>query len=154
MSFSNLIDKFVGKPFEIDCVDIEAHGFEDHIPPLFKRPGVFRGDCSGKLSFKLYNQIPVTKENFIFLKELHESDDPKSTNIRLSAKDYDGIDWTGGWTLPITRFSQSKYFLVEGDINPYPMSEAKLILTNAGVKQASFEGVTYNGYFKLFRGEQ
>lgn len=38
-------------------------------------------------------------------------------------------------------------------LEPYPMGEAKIILTNAGIKQTPFEGVTYNGYFKLFREE-
>ncbi len=38
-------------------------------------------------------------------------------------------------------------------LEPYPMTEAKLILSNANVKQTPFEGVTYNGYFKLFKEE-
>jgi deoxycytidylate deaminase len=38
-------------------------------------------------------------------------------------------------------------------LEPYPMGEAKMILTNAGIKQTPFEGVTYNGYFKLFKEE-
>jgi deoxycytidylate deaminase len=32
---------------------------------------------------------------------------------------------------------------------PYPMKEAKKILEEKGVKQEPFEGVTYNGYFRL-----
>jgi len=32
---------------------------------------------------------------------------------------------------------------------PYPMDEAKKILTEKGVEQQPFEGVTYNGYFRL-----
>lgn len=32
---------------------------------------------------------------------------------------------------------------------PYPMAEAKKILEDKGVKQEPFEGVTYNGYFRL-----
>lgn len=32
---------------------------------------------------------------------------------------------------------------------PYPMKEAKKILTDKGVDQEPFEGVTYNGYFRL-----
>ena len=32
---------------------------------------------------------------------------------------------------------------------PYPMEEAKKILEDKGVEQESFEGVTYNGYFRL-----
>lgn len=36
-------------------------------------------------------------------------------------------------------------------LEPYPMKEAKDILTNAGVKQLPFEGVTFNGYFRFQR---
>lgn len=32
---------------------------------------------------------------------------------------------------------------------PYPMEEAKKILTDKSVEQEPFEGVTYNGYFRL-----
>jgi deoxycytidylate deaminase len=32
---------------------------------------------------------------------------------------------------------------------PYPMEEAKKILEDKGVEQEPFEGVTYNGYFRL-----
>ena len=32
---------------------------------------------------------------------------------------------------------------------PYPMKEAKDILTKAGVTQTSFDGITYNGYFRF-----
>ena len=32
---------------------------------------------------------------------------------------------------------------------PYPMPEAKKILADKGVEQQPFEGVTYNGYFRL-----
>lgn len=32
---------------------------------------------------------------------------------------------------------------------PYPMEEAKKILTDKGVEQEPFEGVTYSGYFRL-----
>jgi deoxycytidylate deaminase len=35
-------------------------------------------------------------------------------------------------------------------LEPYPMLEAKKILS--GIKQIPFQGVTYNGYFRLFRG--
>lgn len=37
-------------------------------------------------------------------------------------------------------------------LEPYPMKEAKEILARAGVIQEPFEGVTYNGYFRLTGG--
>lgn len=32
---------------------------------------------------------------------------------------------------------------------PYPMEEAKKILSEKGIKQSPFQGITYNGYFRL-----
>lgn len=32
---------------------------------------------------------------------------------------------------------------------PYPMEEAKIIMISKGIKQVPFQGVTYNGYFRL-----
>jgi hypothetical protein len=56
---SSLAEKYVGKQIEIDCVDVQIHRFEDNQPPIFKGPGVIRGDKAGRLSYKVYNQIQV-----------------------------------------------------------------------------------------------
>ncbi len=72
----SLIEKYVGKQFEIDCVDIEVHHFKDNQPPIFKGHGVIRGDKSGRLSFEMYNQIKVNKEILTYLKQIREENDP------------------------------------------------------------------------------
>lgn len=84
MGFLNsLPEKYVGKSFEIDCVDIEIHGFEDGQTPIFKGPGVIRGDRAGLLTYKVYNQFPVNKDIFDYLKRIREDDDPVKTNIKF-----------------------------------------------------------------------
>lgn len=95
---SSLPEKYVGKQIEIDYVDVEIHRFEDHQPPVFKGPGVIRGDKAGRLSYKVYNQIQVNEEIFTYLKQIGEEDDPKKTNLRLFAEGYDGMKWNGGWS--------------------------------------------------------
>ena len=77
LAFFYLSRQYVGKKFEIDCIDIEIYGFEDFRPPIFKGPGVIRGDKVGRLKYKIYNQIQVNKEIFDYLKLIKESDDPK-----------------------------------------------------------------------------
>lgn len=114
---SSLPEKYVGKQIEIDCVDIEIHRFEDHQPPIFKGPGVIRGNKAGRLSYKVYNQIQVNKEIFTYLKQIREEDDPKKTNIRLFAKGYDGTKWDGGWSIPKLNIFQAPYMLVEGEFD-------------------------------------
>ena len=114
---SSLAEKYVGKSFEIDCVDIEIHGVEDDQSPIFKGPGIIKGDSAGLLTYKIYNQIPVNKDIFDYLKRIREDDDPKKTNIRFFAKSYDGIEWNGGWSIPLVNLFQAPYLLAHGEFD-------------------------------------
>lgn len=117
---NNLIEKYVGRAFEIDCLDIEIHRFQDDTPPLFKGPGIIRGDNAGSLSFKLYNQIPITKDTFHFFKQVQTGCEPESINVSLVAKDYDGIKWHGGWSIPeanVFQLAQVQNFIVHGEFH-------------------------------------
>lgn len=111
---SSLPEKYVGKQIEIDCVDVEIHRFEDNQPPIFKGPGVIRGDKAGRLSYKVYNQIQVNEEIFAYLKQITEENDPRKTNLRLFVRGYDGMEWSGGWSIPALNIFQAPYLLVEG----------------------------------------
>ena len=114
---SSLSEMYVGKQFEIDCVDIEIHSFEDNQPPIFKGPGVIRGDRAGRLKYKVYNQIQVNEGIFDYLKRIREHDDSKRTNIRLFAKAYDGIEWNGGWSIPAVNLYEAPYLLIDGEFD-------------------------------------
>lgn len=114
---SGLPEKYVGKQIEIDCVDIEIRRFEDNQPPIFKGPGVIRGDKNGRLTYKVYNQIPVNEEIFSYLKQLREDNNTKETILRLFAKAYDGIEWKGGWSIPALNLFQAPILLVNGDFD-------------------------------------
>lgn len=114
---NSLAEKYVGKQFEIDCVDVEVHRFEDNQPPIFKGPGIIRGDKAGRLSYKIYNQIPVNEEIFAYLKQIKEENDPRKTNLRLLAKGYDGMRWNGAWSIPVLNIFQAPYMLVEGQFD-------------------------------------
>ncbi len=114
---SSLPEKYVGKQIEIDCVDIEIHRFEDHQPPIFKGPGVIRGNKVGCLSYKVYNQIQLNEEIFKYLKQAREENNPQKTNLRLFAKGYDGMKWSGGWSIPRVNLFQEPYLLVEGELD-------------------------------------
>ncbi len=111
---STLPEKYVGKQIEIDCVDVEIHRLQDSQPPIFKGPGVIRGDKAGRLSYKVYNQIQVNEEIFAYLKQIRKENDPRKTNLRLSARGYDGMEWSGGWSIPELNIFQAPHLLVEG----------------------------------------
>jgi len=123
---SSLPEKYVGKQIEIDCVDVEIHRFEDNQPPIFKGPGVIRGDKAGRLTYKVYNQIQVNEDIFAYLKEIREGDDPRKTNLRLFAKAYDGIEWSGGWSIPALNLFQAPYLLVNGEFDQLATRVEKL----------------------------
>jgi len=114
---SSLAETYVGKPFDIDCVDFEIHGFEDNQTPIFKGPGVIRGDSAGLLTYKVYNQISVNKDIFDYLKRIREDDDPQKTNIRFSAKSYNGVEWSGSWSIPSVNLLQTPHLLVKGEFD-------------------------------------
>lgn len=119
MFVSSLPEMYVGKHIEIDCVDIEIHRFEDNQPPIFKGPGVIMGDKAGRLSYKVYNQIPVNEEIISYLKQISEENDPKKTNLHLFAKAYDSMEWSGGWSIPALNIFQAlkPYILIKGDFD-------------------------------------
>jgi len=127
MSFlSSFPRNYVGKAFEIDCVDIEIQGFEDFRPPIFKGPGVIQGDKAGRLKYKVYNQLQVNQEIFDYLKQLKESDNPQEKVCRLCVHAYDGTEWSGGWSIPEISLYQSPYLLIEGEFDQLTTRVVKL----------------------------
>jgi hypothetical protein len=111
----SMTEKLVGKEFEIECYDIEVHGFDDHCPPLFKGPGVISGKEKGAIEFKIYNQIdiPFDKLRLFF----NQNNDEEILQVRIFAKDYDNNDWTGGWAIPHVNLSTSGKLIVSGEFD-------------------------------------
>lgn len=145
MFLSSFAEKYVGKEFVIDCVDIEIKGFSDHQPPIFKGPGHIRGDRAGRLTYKVYNQFPVSKDIFEYLKQIKESDDPKVKNIRLKATAYDGTKWSGGWSIPEVDFFQSPHLLVTGEFDKLTTRVSKL----KGDKKINYTELIFDANFDL-----
>jgi hypothetical protein len=142
---SSLPEKYVGRQIEIDCVDIEIHRFEDNLPPLFKGPGVIRSDAAGPLSYKVYNQIQVNEGIFTYLKQIREDNDPDQTNLRLSATSYDGIRWSGGWSIPALNIFQIPNLLVEGEFDQLAARIDKL----QGDSTTNCTELVFSDYFDL-----
>ncbi|MCE2698239.1 MAG: hypothetical protein PX483_06285 [Nostocales cyanobacterium LE14-WE4] len=91
---TSLTEKLVGREFEIECYDIEVHGIVDNCPPLFKGPGVITGQKKGAISYRVHNQIEISAEaRPIIFKQVKQGE---VTQVRIFAKDYDNIHWTGG----------------------------------------------------------
>ncbi|MEQ9358074.1 hypothetical protein [Coleofasciculus chthonoplastes] len=107
-----LTEKWVGREFEIECHDIEVHGIPDNCPPLYKGPGVISGKEKGAFSFRLHNQIPLSEKDFnLFIGKNLQNEDIQA---RIFAIDYEGIHWTGGWSIPNVYSSKSGKFIVHG----------------------------------------
>ena len=112
---TSLIEKLVGRDFEIECHDIEVHGIRDHSPPLFKGPGVIRGQKKGAISFRFHNQIEISKEDFLLLSD--QGNQNLITQVRVFAKDYDNIHWEGGWSVPNFQIQKSYKVIVYGQFD-------------------------------------
>lgn len=157
---SSIAEKYVEKSFEIDCVDIEIHGFEDSQPPIFKGPGTIRGGSDGRLTYRIYNQIQVNKDIFNYLKLIKENDAPKKTNIRFSAKAYDGIEWHGSWSIPSVNLFNAPYLLVHGEFDQLDTSikktEGDQTLNSTEVVFADQLNLPFSGtvQVKSFHGEK
>jgi len=67
MFLSSLIERYGASPFVIDCHDIEVHeqGWQHSL--IFKGPGSLESDSSGKISYKLHNQIPFGSDKIPIL---------------------------------------------------------------------------------------
>jgi hypothetical protein len=106
---TSLTEKLVGREFEIECYDIEVHGIPDGCPPLFEGAGIITGQKKGAVSFRLHNQIEISEEalRLVF----------NQGKVRVFAKDYDNIQWTGGWSTPNIKPSTSGKFIVHGQFD-------------------------------------
>ncbi len=110
-------EKFVGQDFRIDCHEIEIYGAENNPKPMFKGPGVIESKKAGRFSFKLYNLIESSEEQFLLLKEFLSNSSEGSIPVTLIANDYSGIRWVGGWSYPQIPFHHlvnSGQFMVYG----------------------------------------
>jgi hypothetical protein len=112
---TSLTEKLVGREFEIECHDIEIHGILDNCPPLYKGPGIISGKEKGAVSFRLHNQIEVSEEAIRLI--FNKSQQSEVTQVRVFARDYDDIRWTGGWSIPTVESSRSGKFIVHGQFD-------------------------------------
>src|SRR6267142_2310415 len=119
MTINELIEKLVGKPFEIECSEIQVHGMLDHHPPIFRGPGVIRSEAEGRITFRMHNQIEATPEALSSLRWFKKAGgglEPTS-HVRIFAEDYDGISWTGAWSIPQTHRSSGSQSVIAGSFN-------------------------------------
>ena len=85
LSTDDVIDRIVGKAFEMDCPDIEVFGIRDSASPLYKGPGVIVGEQRGPISFRLHNQIKMSPEALDSMRPIEHGTlgEPVSPGTRL-----------------------------------------------------------------------
>lgn len=119
MTIQDLIEKLVGKSFEIECCNIKVHGMLDHHPPLFEGPGTIRGNNEGKISFRMHNQISSSPEalgSLNWFKKDGKGLEPAS-HVRIIADDYEGVSWSGAWSIPQTVCARGSQSIIFGDFD-------------------------------------
>jgi len=139
---NSLSEKFIGKSFAIDCLDIEIHNSSDHQPPILKGPGTIKGDRTGRLTYKIYNQIQINSDIFAYLKQVQKNE---NSPLRLFAKSYDGIEWTGSWTVPELNIFQTPHLLVNGEFDQLSTRISKI----KGDDTVNMTELVYSGVLDL-----
>jgi hypothetical protein len=118
LSTDDVIDRIVGKAFEMDCPDIEVFGIRDSASPLYKGPGVIVGEQRGPISFRLHNQIKMSPEALDSMRPIeHGTLGAPVSQVRVFAKDYSGTSWTGGWAIPNIEYARTAQFMVSGNFS-------------------------------------
>jgi hypothetical protein len=111
------INKFLKGKFSIECKEIVLRSNSGDID-FFKGPGVMSIDASGHMSYKIYNQLPISDEQRNFITIFRNFPNDKAIPCILDAKDYSGNDWNGGWTIPrAVLFLGTKSFIIFGEID-------------------------------------
>ncbi len=118
MNVDLLIDKLVGKPFEIECSEIRVHGMLDHAPPLYAGPGVIKADSNGQINFRMHSRSEPSQAALSSLRWFGPDGklEPAS-DVRIFADDYDGLAWIGGWSIPKTVRTHNSKSIISGSFN-------------------------------------
>jgi hypothetical protein len=112
----DLVQNLVGKPFEIECSEIRVHGMLDHLPPLYKGPGVIKSSKEGKINFRMHNRIEISQEALSSLRWFKpEGGLEPAHQTRIFADDYDGTCWVGAWSIPTQHRSYGSNSVISGE---------------------------------------
>ena len=117
MFVEDLVEKCIGKQFKIECHNIEVYDDENCCTPIFKGPGIIEARENGRLTYKIYNQIPINKDIFRYIRRFTDTDHSEISPSRFTAESYDNIKWNGSWTIPEIELLQGPYCLVYGEFD-------------------------------------
>jgi hypothetical protein len=146
MTVDKLIEKLVGKPFEIECSEIRVHGMLDHCPPLYKGPGVLTSGKNGKINFRMHNQIATDALALSSLQRIKPGGGVEPCKqVRIVAEDYSGVDWTGAWSLPRKHHSRGDNSVISGEFDQLTTRVAKI----QGDKRKNLTEIVYGNTLDL-----
>jgi hypothetical protein len=118
MTINELIEKLVGQPFEIECSEIRIHGMLDHCPPVYQGPGVLTSGKDGKITFRMHNQIAADTLALSSLQRIKpEGGTEPCKQVRIVAADYNGVDWSGAWSIPRKHSSRGNSSVISGEFD-------------------------------------
>jgi hypothetical protein len=141
MTIDGVINRVLGREFEIECSTMEVRAKGDREKPCFSGPGSIRGDIDGAFSFRLYD---ASKKNSGELLRLFRLILSRSEAMGFSAVDYDGVSWTGTWFNPKVQVSPENLALVTGEFTQLN-TRMKLCASDA------LRNTTVNYYHGLLR---
>jgi hypothetical protein len=140
----SILKQILGRPFEIECPTVRIMGRHDFDEPLFKGPGILRGGIDGPIQFRIFDDLPPSREDNLRILKAINSREP----MRLFATDIDFTEWSGAWFSPSLGFDTGRD-TVSGT---FPQLITRVKLT-AGSEERNSTALYYTENLKLPRPE-
>lgn len=96
-TLSHWVDRLLSGPTTIECPHMEILGY-DHEPPVFTGPGQIAIDTSTHMHFTMHGTPRDGSDAFRKIVDAQKNPYDGLRQFRLTAVDYEGTEWSGGWT--------------------------------------------------------
>ncbi|HBP4587299.1 TPA: hypothetical protein L5606_005875 [Pseudomonas aeruginosa] len=96
-TLSRWVDRLLKGATTIECPHMEIQGY-DHEPPVFTGPGQIVIDADTRMHFTMHGTPHDGSAAFRKIMDAQNNPYDGLRQFRMNAVDYDGTEWSGGWT--------------------------------------------------------
>lgn len=134
--------RFAKLPVTIECARFEVQGPAHWEPPLLVGPGHINVRSRTRINVLIHGKPSEDGDFLRSIREAYEYPDDIHKQLRVTARDYDGIEWTCGY-LPLKIVSsESGVVLVSGDVEILTtMASGHFVASDKSIEVLLDEGV-------------